>query len=73
MAGPLHATVVGALLARMQTDGLSIMANVRAAYPNFDEMPPDARIECIMDVIDTPLGRLLRHNAAMHQHEDSYR
>lgn len=41
-------------------------------YPNFHYMPEKAQIDCLADVMDTPLGRMLRDDLALQHHDATY-
>ena len=48
------------------------LARTREIYPNLDEMPLEGKTDCVADVLDNPLARLLRRNIARRDHENAY-
>jgi hypothetical protein len=49
-----------------------ILRLVRDSFPNYDDMPYQTKLECVSDVMETGLGRLLAERKAMSLHEVAY-
>jgi hypothetical protein len=49
-----------------------MMRVARERYPNFNAMPDEMQIDCLADMLDDGLCKLLKRNAAMRQHSEAY-